>query len=204
MNFKGVSTDSPCFLDIWLYTLESIIILSFSIGKKVFPPPAPPLPTPQLYEILPWLKVLGKCFKQYYWWRMFLSYSYLQIGFLYQIRELSSLLALLSCVRLVFFPTEKGCFHGHFSGKGREASLWRLLPLCLCRLQRKHTGVLIPREIVLVDRRERTPDSCFFVSLWKHKQPSGGLLWGSSDWDSELPIQGAQVPSLMTGSTYCK
>ena len=63
---------------------------------------------------------------------------------------------------------------------------------------------VIPRETVLVDRREKTPDSCCFVSLRKHKQPSGGLPWGSSDWDSELPIQGAQVPSLMTGSTYCR
>ena len=126
-----------------------------------------------------------------------MSYSYLQIGFLYQIRELSSLLALLSCIHLVFFPTENGCFHGHFSRKGREASLGQLLQLCLCGLQRKHGSVLIPRETMLVDQRERAPGCCCFVSLQKQKQPSGGLPWWSSGWDSELPIQGAQVPFLI-------
>ena len=79
INSKGVSIDSPCFIDIWLYTLESIIIFSFSIEKNVLSTTTTTTTTP-LYEILLWLKVLGKCFKQYYWWRMSLSYSYLQIG----------------------------------------------------------------------------------------------------------------------------
>ena len=97
----------------------------------------------------------------------------------------------------MFFPTENGCFRGHFSRKGREASLGQLLQLCLCGLQRKHGSVLIPRETMLVDQRERAPDCCCFVSLQKQKQPSGGLPWWSSGWDSELPIQGAQVPFLI-------
>ena len=159
-----------------------------------FPPPPPP--PPHFMEILLWLKGLGKCFQQYYWWRMSLSYSYLQTGSLYQIRELSSLLALLSSIGLAFSPLRMSV-SAHFSRKGKETSLWQPLQLCLCGLQRKHGSVLIPRETMLVGQRERAPDSCCFVSLLKQKQPSGGLPWWASGWDSELPIQGAQVPSLI-------
>ena len=53
---------------------------------------------------------------------MSLSYSYLQTGSLYQIRELSSLLALLSSIGLAFSPLRMSV-SAHFSRKGKETSL---------------------------------------------------------------------------------